>query len=107
MRVKPQKYEKIKNAIRAVADHYGPANVKADVGKEVNGKPLTPMGMMWALFTVADRNMRYDDTHPHFQSGRWVRIIPTDPSFDMYSDGDNDQHLATALKKIGKELGLI
>lgn len=30
-----------------------------------------------------------------------------DYAFDMYSDGDNDTNLDTAMKAIGRELGLI
>lgn len=104
MRIQDQKYLTVYNAIRAVlAYHGGVAKVKATC----EAKSFSPLGVMWRLFNVAADNLRYDDNHPHFQSGQWPRIVSHDPTFDMYSNGDNDEHWNTALKKMGRELGLI
>lgn len=98
MRVKLKKYEKMKAVIKTVVDHYY-AWVKQEAAKEKK-----PSQLMWALFFLAADDMRYDDCHPRYQQRD--RIIPHTPEFDMYSDGDNDDHLTTALLKIGRELGI-
>jgi hypothetical protein len=36
----------------------------------------------------------------------WHVALRSLPGFDMYSDGDNDDHIETALRKIGREAGL-
>jgi hypothetical protein len=103
MRIVGVKYNKMLAAMRAVVDFLGgPAavNAKAEENK------FTQRRKLWDLWHIASDNMQYDDTHPWFVSGRWKRIIPQDTTFDMYSGGDCDSHIETALKQIGKELGL-
>jgi hypothetical protein len=107
MRIQPRKYAIMRDGIKAVIDHYGgldafKAAMQARYPK-INVNSVT--AYLWAAFTIAADNMRYDDNHPFFQNGTWTRILPHNPNFDMYSDGDNDTHLTTALKAIGKEIG--
>lgn len=64
------------------------------------------MGVLWQLFHMAYDNLQYEDTHPFFQQGRWTRVYPYTPSFKLYENGLNDDHIATALRSISKELGL-
>ena len=101
MRVKETKYNKMKSAMTAVVDHYGGPTT---VNKQFIGRTL--MFMLWNIWTIAERNIRNNDSHPFFIDGYWKRIIPCEEGFDLYSDGDNDSHIATALRSIGNELGL-
>jgi transposase len=103
MKIKGTKYATMLDAMRAVVDDYGgPSAVKAAQAE----RQWTDMAVLWNLWHVCQRNLSYDDTHPAFAQGVWKRIIPQNTAFDMYSDDDNDTHLATALRKIGRELGL-
>jgi hypothetical protein len=101
MKINGVKYDTMKNAMQAVVNHFGGASAVKEFYKH-----KTSDGMLWALWHITSDNMRYDDTHPNFRFGLWTRIIPQNPSFDMYSDNHNDVHIATALRKIGKELGI-
>jgi hypothetical protein len=95
------KYATMLAGMRAVVEYYGgPAEILATYA---DGNVTR---MLWSLWNRVDENLRYDDSHPAFQSGHWQRILPPNPSFDMYSDGDNDTHILTALKRIGRELGI-
>lgn len=103
MKIKGTKYATMLAAMRAVVDSYGgPVAAKAIQAD----RQWSDMALLWSLWHVCQRNLSYDDNHPAFQQGHWKRIIPQNTAFDMYSDGDNDTHLATALRKIGRELGL-
>lgn len=70
-------------------------------------KGLTLKRMLFDLLYFTTYDLMYDDTHPAYQNGR-VRINPHVPGFDIYEkDSLNDEHIFTALKKIGKEIGLV
>ena len=84
-----------------VENEGGPAPVKAIYAK------LTQMRMLWDVWHVASHNLLYDDNHPAFSNGLWSRVHPYEPHFDIYSDNVNDRHIETALKQIGRELGLV
>jgi hypothetical protein len=102
MKIFGTKYEKMKAAMRAVIEFAGgPASVKAAYAK------LSPARMLWDTWHSASRNLLYDDNHPAFKSGQWSRVHPHDLHFDLWSDDVNDRHIETALKHLGKELGLV
>lgn len=105
MKLDQTTYNKIKVAVKAVVEHAGgPQAVKA----EYQQQNLTERRMLWDVFRFASRNLQYDDTHPAFSQGMWTRVCPYDPHFNVYADRSvKDDHIFTALKRIGKELGLI
>ena len=102
MKINGQKYETMKAAMWAVIDHAGgPEIIKDRYAK------YSPGRMLWDVWHQAEDNLRYADNHPSFVSGQWARIVPQNPSFDVYSDDVNDRHIETTIKHIGKELGII
>jgi hypothetical protein len=102
MKIVGSKYETMKAAMRAVVEYAGgPAPVKAAYAKLSSGR------MLWDLWHAASRNLLYDDSHPMFANGRCSRVHPHEPHFDLWSDDVNDRHIETALKHIGRELGLV
>jgi len=104
MKIKDELYQKIHNGIRAVVDYYGgPAKVK----ELATAKKFTNIRVMWEIWHILNDNLMYADTHPKFKKG-FPRIVPHEPNFNIYSDNSiNDNHIETALVKIGKEFGLI
>jgi len=69
--------------------------------------PETPMGTLWNLFHRVMRDRQYDDTHPGFAQGLWIRVLPHADRFWLdrfYKDADlTDDHIATALRKIARD----
>jgi hypothetical protein len=100
MKIQGQKYKKMKAAYTAVVNHIG-----IEVINKNWLKVHSETKIIWAIWWQANTNLTCDDTHPTFI--RQKRIHPYDASFDMYSDGDNDNHIDTALKKISRDLGVI
>jgi hypothetical protein len=103
MKIQGALFDKMKATIRAVIDNKGgPAKVK-ELHKE-----HTRERMLWDLWAEAERNLMYDDNHPAFKSGTWHRVHPHEPGFNIYKVDEtiNDSHILTALKSIGKELGV-
>jgi hypothetical protein len=81
MRIKPEKYETMRaGMIAAVMDLGGAAK-------------------------IAEQYRSYSDTRILFDV--WAIALRSLPGFDQYSNGDNDSHIETALRKIGNELNLI
>jgi hypothetical protein len=92
------------DAIKMVADYYGG---KLPPFYTTSQSPNRWEAMMWKVWNKASDDMMYDDSHPWFQNGRWHRIVPHNPGFNLYLDPTlNDSHIGTAIYKIGKELGL-
>ena len=67
--------------------------------------------LMYVLLAKLCRDRAYDDTHPHYVSGEWTRILPCDGRdyCFMYLDADgnktcDDTHVKTLLKAIKKDL---
>lgn len=85
--------------LRAVAEAKSINWVSADHG-------VTGLKVMYALLHDARRDRVYDDEHPLFQSGVWVRVLPFDGSeyCEFYSEGADDTHVATLLRAIKKRL---
>ena len=87
------------------------ADIRAVAAAEpVLARPLgaeTPMGTLWNLFHHVMRDRQYDDNHPGFMGGHWTRVLPYADRFWLdrfYKDADlNDDHIATALRKIARE----
>ena len=63
--------------------------------------------MIWDLWARAERSLLYDDNHPGFAQGHWVRVVPQEPGWNIYTDGVNDVHIETALRRIANNLGLM
>jgi hypothetical protein len=102
MKINGTKYDTMFHGMQAVVKHLGgPVAVKATF------EALTERRMLWDLWHTVDKDLRYDDAHPNFQSGGWIRVIPQNPTFDVFSDGVNDAHIETTLRRIGQELGII
>lgn len=80
MRICEIKYETMRAAMLLAIEQGGGAK---HIRTTYKGLPLTRM-----LFDV------------------WNVALRSLPGFDPYSDGDNDSHLKTALRKIGQETGL-
>jgi len=103
MKMSQVRYEQLKNGIRTIADHLGPQNCR-DFAEDRNGCQL-----MWALYHKLTNQLQYNDNHPCFANGTWVRLVPHDENFQSYDDNGvtlHDTHIETALKLIRKELKL-
>lgn len=104
------RYNQLRDAIRAVADYYGPQKVCS--GSLFDNPKIKDKNraLRWKLFDHAIRQLSYDDTHPAFANGTWDRIVPNVPGFSVhvYYDAEslNDDHIDTALRHIMSELGL-
>ena len=89
-------FDELAADMRAVAAHYA-----------MDLHLFTPMQDLWRLFHKIMRDRQYDDTHPGFAQGLWVRVLPCSDRFWLdrfYKDADlNDDHIATALRKIARE----
>jgi hypothetical protein len=103
MKIVAAKYAKMLAGMRAVVDHLGGPAV---VNDKAHTSGFSETRSLWDLWHIVSDNLKYDDSHPWFISGRWTRLIPQDATFDVYSDGANDSHIETALKRIAKELRL-
>ena len=104
MKMSPERYNLLKAACKAVVEHFGPDKWR-DLGKRTN-----TVSMMWLLHNRATDQLQYPDTHPLFQNGKWVRCTPHVEGFQIYDDNGtslHDDHIATALRKIVKELELV
>lgn len=103
MKMSKERYELLKDAIRAVAEDIG-YDICRSYAQDRNDKQL-----MYALFHKATNQLQYDDNHPFFKNGQWKRVYPHVEGFAYYNDNGvslNDDHIWTALKRIGKDLEL-
>lgn len=104
MKIKGARYEELKEGVRAILAHHGLDQLKQHY-KEAN---YPESSMMWELLNQALYDFENDDTHPAYRKGGRTRIVPCKArEWNLYADGVNDSHIETALRKIGKELGLI
>lgn len=102
MRMTAKTYEIVRAAIRAVVENYGgPTAVRKAYAN------LSTERMLWDTWNLASFDLRNDDDHPFYTSGKHKRVCAYVPGFDVYREGLNDTHIATALRKIGRELELI
>lgn len=81
-------------------------SLKADVTTVCEGRPesvATPADA-WSVFKKVWMDRSYDDDHPGFRDGHWVRVLPYSGRNHLdrfYGDEDlNDDHIATALRQI-------
>lgn len=100
MKIAPEVYESMKSDIRTVVDHYGKDLFRVS-------KPESLAGV-WAALTNVSRDRAYSDSHPFYHNGAWTRVLPYDGRdyCFYYANGCNDDHVATALRNIKRELGL-
>jgi hypothetical protein len=112
MKINGRKYDTMKRAMTALVESMGGAIAV----KELYVVKLLATGidehrkqtrMVWDLWSTAERSLLYDDTHPGFVKGHWVRVVQHLPGWSVYTDGVNDVHIETALRKIGAELGIL
>lgn len=101
MRIKGEKLRVMETAFAAVVKKIGKEALLTYFSSSSNRL------MVWDIWRIAWRNLQYDDSHPLYQNGTWQRIVPPNLSFDLYSDGDNDTHIETALIHIAKKCGLL
>jgi hypothetical protein len=112
MKIKGETYETIKRAVNALIESMGGAEkVKAFYAKTLPAE-LPDIRkrnrMLWDLWSSAERSLLYDDTHPAFAQGHWIRVCPQVPGWNLYADRTiYDTHVLTALCKIGAELGIV
>lgn len=104
MKIKGQLYQEMKECIRLVIDFFGgPIKVVA-LAKDSD---MLAVCLMWDLWNLVSDNKQLEADHPMFRGGR-PRIHPYDPNFNIYADETiNDDHIQTALMKIGRELNVI
>jgi len=95
MKIQGQKYEFMKSAVKAVVEAVGPDHVRAALA-------LKKVSPAWEIWNRASDDLRYDDTHPVFKVRQ--RVVPYNPTFNVYSDDTHDGHIQTALFHILKEL---
>lgn len=95
-----EKFKQIEGAMTAIVNHLG----KEALVEQYKGRARERM--LWDVFHAAHNQLQFDDEHPHFESGVWPRLYPYCPGFYLYSEGVNDDHVWTAVNKIGKSLGL-
>ncbi len=101
MKIKQPQFDTMMAAVKAAVEHAGgPQAVRKAYATKTVGR------MLWDLWNTASDSLKYDDSHPFFVSGEWSRVCPQQPAFDVYANGANDAHIETALRKIGKALGL-
>lgn len=63
---------------------------------------------LWSLWNTTCDQLQYDDSHPGFTRGIWVRIVPCNPTpVRVMLRDTNDNHQRTAMRRIAGELGLI
>lgn len=92
-------------AFKAAVEHLGgPAGVQTLRTKN----SWTETRLLWDIWEIANRSLRYDDAHPAFANGTWTRVCPQQPGFDLYSDDTiYDSHIESVLRKIAKEIRVI
>lgn len=118
MKMSKERYQVLKAAIEAVADNLvkGGREECQEFAKRTSNRRL-----MFDLLYPAVKQLQYTDDHPFFKNGNSTRLVDpvivpdrADPSsgrsgFELYDDNGtalNDDHIWTALKRIGRELEL-
>ena len=102
MKINKQKYDVMFEAMKAVVNHYGIPAIKRAAAVKFSSERI-----VWDLWCIASDNLMYNDGDYRFKYGISPRIIPYNKDFDPYSDDVNDDHIETALLKIGKKLEVI
>ena len=101
----------MRRAIKALVESMGGSvKVKEFYAKTLPaeiGEHRQQTRMVWDLWATAERSLLYDDTHPAFVGGHWLRVVQHLPGWNIYTDGVNDVHIETALRRIAADLGLM
>lgn len=95
MKIQGEKYNTMATAIKAVVDSFGKDKIRQSMQHN-------KVKAAWAVWSLAADDMRYTDSHPMFKHRQ--RYASHNPTFDVYSDHVNDDHIETALFKILKDL---
>ena len=104
MKMSKARYDLLKTTITAVAGKIG-----LDKCREYANRRNAAQ-LMWSLHHKATDQLQYDESHPFYQDGTWEKIVPHVEGFKIYDDNGttlNDDHIETALRRIGRELDLI
>jgi len=92
MKMSSDDYESLKRDIYTIVDKTG-------------AKPKS-VADVWKLAWIVWQNRQYDDNHPGFRDGHWERLLPfIDRKAGVnkfYDAGMNDDHIATAIRRIWK-----
>jgi len=104
MKMSQERYNLLKEEMTKRINYYG------GMGQlQCNADVVNPMITMWQLHNATVYDIMYDDEHPAFKAGR-PRISQQVPGFSTYKDNGTelfDAHIVTALRKLGKEFGII
>jgi hypothetical protein len=104
MKINGVLYERLKTWIAQAVDKvFGGAEKVRAIAKEQN---VLPGQMMWQLFWLVSDNICYSDQHPMFKSNKRIRFHPQDKGLWQY-DEFTDEHIQTAIMRIGKELLIV
>lgn len=104
MKIQGKKYEVMKTAMTTLIEHL---RSRGNLQKVLNAHESKTF-LLWNLWGAVSFQLLNDDNHPAFtRLHNLERIVPYNPEFDAYSDGVNDDHIETALKHIGSNLGII
>ncbi len=96
MKIKGQKLETMKTAFTLVFNALGKEEVRRKF------KLFGAQNAVWGIWNRASDDMLHDDNHPSFK--HYPRIVPYNPTFDVYSEDTNDNHIETAILKILNDL---
>lgn len=101
MKINSSDYNNLKADIATVLAHYNVRRAQWDSAN--HGE--TGLKQMWGLLHIVTDNRAYDDSHPMFSDPK-RRVLPYigRSAHWLYDLGLNDNHIATALGKIKKEL---
>jgi hypothetical protein len=86
MKIKDEKYNIMKLAVKDQVDSFGKAIVTIKYAEN-------PTKLIWAIWNKAYTTIRCNTGKEYYKE-----------YFDVYSDGVNDSHIETAMKKIFKEI---
>lgn len=100
MKISVRRYNELHEGFKAFAEHYGIETIKKKIAE--SGWRRTK----WAILSQVVYDFNNDDDHPAFLTR--TRINPyKGREWDLYDGGLNDNHIETAIDKIGKELELV
>ena len=112
MKYPVEQYNILLGAFRQFIDQCGYS--AAHIRKSYADKPEAAL---WDIHRQVVYDLQYDDSHPAYSPipDKWddgtprvprKRLVSYSPKFVLYPPGCNDTHLKTALKSIGRHLGI-
>lgn len=100
MKIQSDLFAAMESSVKAVVEHGGGVPKLRDW---MQSSGLSVTAAMWRLWSIALHDLQYDDSHPSYTQRQ--RIVPHRPGFNIYSSGINDDHIATALRRIMRSMG--